>query len=297
MNFRPMLAASIEESDLDQLRFPVLIQPKFDGIRCCIVKGRILTRSLKPLPNFETRIALREWLFNMKQINPYLIDGELMVRGSFQNVQSAFMSQDGKPDFTYNVFDWANTESDLKRGYDFRNSDIKANTDMFRCVESYTAYSIESLLEIEQRILKIGFEGIIIRPILGPYKFGRSTLKEGYLLKLKRFIDAEAKVIGFVEQEINNNPSELNERGYSTRSTHQAGMIKVDTLGALKVVGINGQFKGVEFEIGSGFTKAERDYIWLMQHHYMNKIWKYKYQKIGSMNRPRQPIALGERKD
>ena len=53
----------------------------------------------------------------------------------------------------------------------------------------------DQILDYEKRILEDGFEGVMLRSPLGKYKMGRSTLKEGILLKLKRFEDAEATVV------------------------------------------------------------------------------------------------------
>lgn len=294
--FSPMLASAITPEQLNDLKYPCILQPKFDGIRCCIVNGHILTRALKHLPNKWTRNCLREWIFSLKKL-PYLIDGELTVNGSFQDVQSAFMTEEGIPDFEYNMFDWAQTQSDLERGYSFRFEDSDDFNGSTNKVNSITCISPEDVLFQESMLLDKGYEGIIIRPVLGRYKFGRSTINEGNLLKLKRFEDAEARIIGFVEQEINNNPQELNGLGMSVRSSHQAGMIKGDMLGALRVIGINGQFKDIEFNIGSGFDNLDRKNIWINQSEFLSQIVTYKYQRIGSKDKPRQPIFKGLRKD
>ena len=58
----------------------------------------------------------------------------------------------------------------------------------------------EELEAYEAEITSQGYEGVMLRAPGGPYKQGRSTLKEGYLLKLKRWEDHEAQVIGFEER-------------------------------------------------------------------------------------------------
>lgn len=67
---------------------------------------------------------------------------------------------------------------------------------------------LHNLAEVERyedKMLALGFEGIMLRQPFAPYKHGRATLREGFLMKLKRFTDAEFKVIGFVERQHNGN--------------------------------------------------------------------------------------------
>lgn len=49
MTFKPMLAATVV--DRTKLRFPFLASPKLDGIRCIVLDGQVLSRSLKPIRN------------------------------------------------------------------------------------------------------------------------------------------------------------------------------------------------------------------------------------------------------
>lgn len=52
----PMLATAVE--NLDVLKYPVLVSPKLDGIRCLIIDGVAMSRSLKPIPNKH----VQEWV-------------------------------------------------------------------------------------------------------------------------------------------------------------------------------------------------------------------------------------------
>src|ERR1035437_3124460 len=53
-NWKPMLAFN-GELDLNAIKFPVIVSPKFDGIRATIQNGRVLGRSLKRIPNLFTQ--------------------------------------------------------------------------------------------------------------------------------------------------------------------------------------------------------------------------------------------------
>jgi DNA ligase-1 len=130
----------------------------------------------------------------------------------------------------------------------------------------------------------------------GAYKLGRSTLKQGWLLKIKRFLDGEAEVIGFTEQLSNTNEKEINELGLSKRSSKKAGMVPAGRLGEFKVRELK---TGVEFEVGTGLglTLEMRQQIWDNQASYLGKIIKYKHQPSGAKEngKPRFPVWLGFR--
>jgi DNA ligase-1 len=130
----------------------------------------------------------------------------------------------------------------------------------------------------------------MVRDPRGPYKHGRSTPKEGWLLKVKRFVDAEAVVIGVVEQEHNVNEATRDALGRAKRSSAKAGKRKTGMLGALLVRDVK---TGVEFAIGSGFDEAARRELWLT--HVVGRLVKYKSQPSGAKVAPRFPVFLGFR--
>lgn len=85
------------------------------------------------------------------------------------------------------------------------------------------------------------------------YKQGRATVMENALLKVERFRDGEAEIIGFEERMHNTNPGARNALGRTQRSSAKAGLVGLGTLGALVVRGLPGQpFAGAVFAIGGG---------------------------------------------
>ena len=136
------------------------------------------------------------------------------------------------------------------------------------------------------------FEHRSVRSVDSPYKCGRSTNKEGYLLKLKRFSDSEAEIIGFEELEHNNNIAKKDAFGRSERSSCKENMVGGNTLGTLLVKDIK---SAVEFRIGSGLDMAMREKIWNNKSDYLNKIVKYKFFSVGVKELPRHPVLLGFR--
>lgn len=55
--------------------------------------------------------------------------------------------------------------------------------------------SAAELAAYKEKCLSEGYEGVMVRDPAGPYKCGRSTVREGWLLKIKRFEDGEAEVL------------------------------------------------------------------------------------------------------
>lgn len=289
--FKPMLAA---EADLTKLKFPLIASPKLDGVRALIKDGVVLSRSLKPIPNEHV-----QKLFGRPELEG--LDGELIVGSPtdpqcFQNTSGAVRRLEGKPDVTFFVFDrWARTGP-----YDEEfctELEFQASGAPYVCAHSCMPISSPTpLLTYEETCLAVGYEGLILRSPSGPYKFGRSTAKEGYLLKLKRFKDSEARVLAVEELMHNDNPAKTNELGRTERSSHKENLRGAGTMGRLLVEDIH---TGQRFYIGTGFTAEQRAWWWERRHtgDYggLGLIVKYKFFPVGVKDLPRHPVYLGLR--
>ena len=283
----PMLASKL--LSIQSIKYPVLCTPKLDGIRALIIGGQAVSRKFKPIPNNYIREKLKGL--------PNNLDGELItytngVRDNFNIVSSKVMSEDGEPEFTYEVFDYV--KDNLTKSYDSRISDL-VNITLPEFCHKLIPFLMENekeLLSIETRFLESGYEGTMLRTLDGPYKCGRSTPKEAYLLKMKRFEDSEAIIIGFEERMHNTNEATKDAFGRTERSSHKDNMIPMNTLGALRVQDIK---TNKEFKIGTGFDDATRQRIWDNKIKLMNKIVVYKHQPSGSDELPRFPVFKGFR--
>ena len=147
------------------------------------------------------------------------------------------------------------------------------------------------LLEIEANLLARGAEGVMVRSIGGIYKFGRSTVKDGILGKLKRFADAEYKVVGFQERMHNGNEATTDALGRTERSSHKENKTGRGDLGALVLETPDGQ----SFNCGTGFDDATRSEIWGNRDKYIGQFAKIKSFLIGVKDLPRFPVFLGFR--
>lgn len=311
--FRPMLSAKLPSDkknvptqeqviqDLSRLDWSegFLASPKLDGIRAVKTPTGLVSRTLTPIPNRWIQECLSSSIYDY-------FDGELIKGGveekiNFNDTQSAVMSHMGSPEFTYAIFDelsQPHLRFDIRSNYaKDRIQQLNPPGGAFKVewvIQTFVR-NIDELLRYEEEIVQEGYEGVIIRDPRNQYKNNRSTFREQGMIKLKRFQDAEATIIGFEELYRNTNKATISAIGYTKRSSANAGQIPAGTLGLLKVRGLNGRFVGVEFEVGSGFDDSTRDLIWGNQEQYLGRIIKYKFQDAGAKNKPRAPIFLGFR--
>ena len=283
---KPMLAGKCEQPEA--LRFPVLATPKLDGIRCLKIEGRALTRSYKPISN---RFA-REWI----EANlPDGVDGELMLRGgTFNATTSAIGRESGEPDFVFHVFDYVSDGIDVP--YACRMQEL-ARLPQWDHVEKVLPVEIADAAQLaayEEECLAAGYEGVMVRDPAGPYKCGRSTEREGWLLKIKRFEDAEAVVLEPYEGMTNQNEAERDAFGRTKRSMAQAGMVGRGELGGFIVRTLD---TGVEFRLGYNHVLGgiDRVSLWIKRESLIGKFVKFKHQPSGAKDAPRFPKFVGFR--
>ena len=267
MSFKPMLAATLE--DISQLMaYPFGATPKIDGIRAIIRNGKLVSRTLKPIRNIQICKALESVL-------PEGADGEIVTNlTNLQQTTSDVMTA-SKPikHFMYYWFDLVGSKPYLER-MAFLNEHTLPETSGFTIVKLQPTIvkNEQDIIEFETDVLRKGYEGVILRTLDGDYKYGRSTLREGYLMKLKRFTDTEAEIVGVEEL------------------VHQDGT-KGNTLGCF----VAQTPEGVEFKIGTGFTQEQRDDFWKIRKSLPGQFVKYKYFDMSIKTAPRHPVFLAMR--
>lgn len=287
-------------ADLEKLKFPVMVSPKLDGIRCVMRDGVPLSRNLKRIPNLHIGLKLA----GLPDFDGELIVGSMSDPECWSKTQSGVMSQDGNPAFTYYVFDGINPKEPFSVRYNWMKERSRRHFPTVMPVIHDWCNNLQDLMAAEEQAVALGYEGLMIRDPDGPYKFGRSTTKEGILLKLKRFDDAEARIVGFVEQLHNANEATKDALGRTERSSHKANMVPTGMLGALECemthypITATQEFTSVQlaFQIGTGFEEAHRIAIWKNREQLLGKHVKFKYQGLTTANGvPRFPVYLGLR--
>lgn len=282
---RPMKGDQIE--DLSKVRLPVYAFPKIDGFRC-VLADRPLTSRLSPFPNvhFDRELS--------KLLREPLLDSEAVVgsrrgEGVLGRTSSGLTSKDGEPDFHLWCFDTP------QLGYRFEDR-LKLTQQIIRDIDHPRIHFlkpklIETLDELEEyldRRLDMGYEGIILRCPNGPYKFGKSTLREQWMLKVKPFEDFEARITGYYEEMENTNEAKREATGKLKRSSAKEGKKAKGTLGGF----IGEELKtGTPVRVGGGFTARQRKDFWAIKDELVaaGAIMKCKKQKMGEKDRPRHP--------
>lgn len=294
MKIRPMLAAAISQNDLDQLPYPLLASPKIDGIRCLVGPEGPQTRTGKRIKNSVLASALERLPWG--SVVP---DGELVVGCSFQETYSGVMSSRSNLPVIFAVFDVV----DRSKVYFDRASLLTTSLERVQQHETSAVsvvlvgqrpvFSEADVLAFEHQCLTRKFEGVVLRRPDGRYKFGRSLKHEALLLKLKRFEEAEATVIGFVERKENDNTPFRNAVGYQQRSSIQEGKRRCGDLGSFIVRDDYGR----EFRIGSGMSREQRQHFWNTRTTLRGQTVTFYYQISGSKDKPRIPHFKALRMD
>ena len=281
---RPMLGVNV---DLDKLQFPIYASTKLDGVRAIVNNGVVYSRTGKPIPNKEVQKRFS---------NYHGLDGELIVgnptdKNVYKHTVSGVMTKESTPNVIFNVFDiW-----DSKENYYSRDKELFQynNIPYINIVNQHLITNMKELEEYELKVLSLGYEGVMIRKPDTLYKHGRSTVKGGELLKLKRFSDSEGIIKYCLPLMHNNNEATIDELGYTSRSTCKDNKIADEMLGSFVVEDLKNP--NMIFNIGSGFTKQERIDFWNKREELTGKIVTYKYFTVGMQNLPRFPIFKGFR--
>lgn len=296
-NFKPLLGKDI---DFQLARWPMFMSTKLDGIRCLIIDGVAMSRSLKPIPNAYVQKMLGHAALNG-------LDGELIVGAAndpnvYLNTYSGVMKGDGEPDFTFWVFDDFTNPRD-----EFEVRDVAAATRIndliddfphLRMLQQYHM-SHKGALDLYERFLAEGYEGAMFRSPNGLYKFGRSTAKCNTLLKWKPLIEFDAIVTGYYEKMHNGNEAYIDELGHTARTSHKENKTGRGTLGGLNARAVNeaGEPVGPEFSVGifKGLKALDLWDLWAERETLPGRLFKCVKLGIGEKDRPRHPRWTGWR--
>jgi DNA ligase-1 len=220
------------------------------------------------------------------------VDSEVVVgnkrgKGVLQRTSSGLTSVSGEPDFRLWAFDFPGIKAPyverLEQGKEILT---KLGDPRVRLLRHWWIEDQDELEHHLQESLALGYEGIITRSPNGPYKEGKSTLREQYMLKVKPFEDAEGRVIGYYEEMENTNEAKREVTGKLKRSSAKEGKVAKGRLGGLILQDV---ITGVEVRVGGGFTQRQRIELWKDRLILKGQLVKYKKQKMGEKDKPRHP--------
>lgn len=285
---RPMKPTKLRlDSELDSVSYPVICQPKLNGVRCIVNDGQCYSNSGKAFPSaFVQRFACLE------NFDGELICGSPTDNDVLRKTTSAVMTNGGIVPVTYYVFDYIvknmgtiNRLQLLKSTYDGCSDYVKQHVML---VESGMAWKKEDILLFEEKLLSQGHEGVILRSPNGTYKHGRSTVNEQYLLALKRRMTGTAVITAVNELQENYNESKPNELGFAKKSHLAENRYAAGMLGSLTVVDCTpgGKYNGVEFNVGTGFDEMTRCELWSRRSRIVGAKVAYSFFGVGVFNKP-----------
>lgn len=249
-------------------RFPETMDPtgwymseKLDGIRAIWDGNNLVSRNgnVFPAPSwFKDRLP--------KDVK---LDGELWLgRKQFDETSSIIRSgsQDkGWNKISYMTFDIPDIKAGVveERWDKLRVLIRKVNNPQVQVLQQIKCENAAQLMKLLDVVITLGAEGLMLRKPKSYYEGKRSST----LLKLKRFYDAEAKVIGH-------------------EPLLSAGKIVPGAVGALNCI----NDKGIRFEVGTGFTMNQRYNMPAI-----GSTITYKYQELQKSGKPRFPVYVGVR--
>ncbi|HEY7824404.1 MAG TPA: hypothetical protein VIG24_16295 [Acidimicrobiia bacterium] len=285
---KPMLAS---DAKLDKVQFPVIAQPKIDGVRGLVIDGRLVGRSLKQHRNPYVTEKYSHAIFD--GLDGELISGTDPTASDLCRRTTGDVSRmTGEPEVTFYVFDLIDDYTD-GLPYNVRMSYLQHRLDDFeshwnvQMVPSKLICTLEELEALDLEHLEQGYEGTIIRNKQGLHKQGRSTVKEGGLLRIKRFVEEEARVLSLKEGNHNGNEAKKNELGRTERSSHKENMVPNGLVGGLVCHCLK---TGTEILVSPGrMTHDDRKHYWENPGQIIGTVIKYKHFEIGRKDKPRFP--------
>lgn len=308
---KPMLASDWDEP---KVALPNGLQPKIDGVRGLHIVGGLTGRSLKKHANLHTTHFFSHPAFEG-------MDGE-MAAGSETHpdlcrmTTSALSSIKGEPDITWHVFDYLTPASmglQYRQRFQMLHNRVQLIKDSYpelgahlKVIPYLHVADKQQLEDLDDKWLTEGYEGSILRPPTGLYKAGRSTVREGGLLRIKRFIEEEAIVVSITEGQENGNEAVTNELGYASRSSHQSNMVPNGMVGSLECVLIKDVehkgkllfLKGQQVTVSAGSMPHDERLLYFREPaRIIGKTIKFKTFPKGVKDKPRFPTFQSIRAD
>mgnify|MGYP001562786407 CR=1 FL=1 len=207
--FKPMLANDYAKLK-KPVEFPVISQPKLDGIRCIARVDGLWTRTGKPITSVPHIWEYLEDNF-FREFPDLVLDGELYnheLKDDFNTITSIVRKvkhtaediEKSKALVQYHVYDCYDpfvTEWGLsnRRKFLYRKSGLRDGPECVQLVANHLCESEEDLDDTYFGYVSVGYEGQMVRIEGSEYQNKRSK----FLLKRKEFITEEFDVVAVEE--------------------------------------------------------------------------------------------------
>lgn len=311
---KPQLA---EDWIPEKVKFPVIVQPKFDGVRGLNLFGRLSGRSLRPFNN--------QYANNYFSQGGFLgFDGEMAAEAEDNPLlcsltTSALNTIRGEPWLMWHIFDYLRPETvelEYFKRYSLAQKKVEQLKEQFPLLGAHVQMmpsvghveTMDALMTHIQWHAEAGYEGTIIRNPFGIHKNGRSSPAHRGLLRIKAFCDVDCIVLKINEGQSNQNEAKVNRLGLTERSTHQENMLPNGMIGSLDCELLEDVFhpltrklvhhKGEPIRLSAGcMTHEERAMYFTHQHLINGKRVKGRLFPVGVKDKPRHPRFQSFRTD
>lgn len=306
MELKPLKAPS-QSMALSDLTYPILTSYKIDGVRAIVKNGKILSSTMKELPN-EQLAHLFAPLLKKKD---FVFDGEIYSRDlHFTELIGYVMAKDRVLDksISFYIFDmlpiddWNNPALTYEER--LKLMDKVSKIDNIHVIEQHPCNDINRIKALYELAKELNYEGLMFRNPKALYKHGRATLKENIIYKYKRWDEYDAQIVSVHEMvgNIDGIEREVDETGHKKQVHSKFLKEPQNTFGYFTVnveMYLLDKVSITTMKIGGwkGLTDELRKHIWENQKDYIGKWVRFKGMSVGSLNAPRIPKELEFRDD
>jgi len=259
-----MLAVPFDSRRFERYNKPCFVQPKFEGDRCRAVfdsRGKVTLFSSSS--KVRDSVPHINWQLESLNLHDFELDGELYIHGmpheEIRSIVSRTVNRHPRSEIMeYHVFDAVLKDVSQRERFGalYTAEPMMSPRPAIKFVGHQLASTPSELHTHYEAYLNEGYEGIIIRDPLAFYKRsapGHATC----LMKLKPRLSATYEIVGTEE--------EISIKGEPKRA-----------LGALRLKTDEGKV----FSVGSGFTRAQREYFWSIREKLIGKQAKIRFQAL-----------------
>lgn len=265
----------------DDVEFPVVVQPKLDGHRCIAVVEAsaafgvtvsLWTRTrkaIKSVPHIQEAVRsafARQLASGEVKEGQYTLDGELYLHrlhADFEKLSSLIRHDgpvSGSEQLEYHVYDVI-ADTDFLTRFKTIEHTFDDNSSV-KLVETHICPDAATLAGHYDYFRKQNYEGAMVRRLGVPYQHKRTDA----LLKMKDFLDAEARIVGI-------------EEGRGKLRGHVGAFVCEMPSG----VQFNVKLSGSTEKLKGAFENPTE---WIGQ------TLRYRYQNLTAEGKPRFPVGI-----
>jgi len=189
---KPMGAHKLDDH-YHKIIYPAFVQKKLDGFRCLANNCALYSKGMKP---FLYLAHIKKELAILKLKSNIYLDGELYEFGLRLHEISSLVHKESREIsyYIFDMFDLKNMLTPFNSRYAYLESIFK--THKFKYLKLVSCVSVNNynkVLELNNKYLLEGYEGVIVRNMNGLYKLNSKSYN---VLRTKEFKKAKFQIIG-----------------------------------------------------------------------------------------------------